>query len=253
MSSTTPGRDESDDFNSKKNPPPQREKPSLSIRRRDSERRRREEIHTSFKKLEDVLSRSRGEDVIHGRKWDREKIVHGATEHIKEQEERLASLRSELSKIAAQVDDIRSEKVELRADKLYLKEELEKLQEENQRLRHDNRILIQSMNKEQHWPAPDMTDFQAPEPATMYEVAPPPEPGSHSHPQAGSVVDQTQVQQATPPGVQTQGVQNDQPLLGMQSNARGSQEQFQQQPRRQADNEEIEQYNWDAFDGSNLL
>ncbi|KAJ8906850.1 hypothetical protein NDN08_003334 [Rhodosorus marinus] len=245
MSSTTPGREESDDFNSRKYPPPPPEKPSLSIRKRDSERRRREEIHTSFKKLEDVLCRSRGEDVIHGRKWDREKIVHGATEHIKEQEERLASLRSELSKIAAQVDDIRSEKVELRADKLYLKEELEKLQEENQRLRHDNKILIQSMNKEQHWPSPDMTDFQAPEPATMYEVAPPQEPVSH--PQPGSVVDPTQIPQARPPAVQ-----NNQPLIGMQGNARGTQDQF-QQPRHQVEHEESEHYNWDAFDGSNLL
>jgi len=129
---------------------------------------------------------------------------------------------------------------------LYLKEELEKLQQENQRLRQDNKILIQSMNKEQHWPSPDMTEFQAPEPATMYEVAPPIEPGSH--PQPRSVVDSTQIPQARPPGDQ-----NNAPFIGMQGNPRGSQDQFQQQPRHQVEHEESEQYNWDAFDGSNLL
>uniref|UniRef100_A0A7S2ZKT8 Uncharacterized protein n=1 Tax=Rhodosorus marinus TaxID=101924 RepID=A0A7S2ZKT8_9RHOD len=102
----------------------------------------------SFKTLEAVLSSCRGEEIIRGKKWDREKIVHGATEHITEQEQRLGILRAELAKISATVEDVRNEKVELRADKLYLSEELEKLKEENKRLRQDNKILRQPMNRE---------------------------------------------------------------------------------------------------------
>ncbi|KAJ8903416.1 hypothetical protein NDN08_004524 [Rhodosorus marinus] len=150
---------------------------SLAVRKRVSERRRREEIHTSFKTLEAVLSSCRGEEIIRGKKWDREKIVHGATEHITEQEQRLGILRAELAKISATVEDVRNEKVELRADKLYLSEELEKLKEENKRLRQDNKILRQPMNRE-HWGGPDMTGFQAPEPIPMYQVAPPPQAGA---------------------------------------------------------------------------
>lgn len=102
----------------------------------------------SFKDLEGLLSEARGEKLIKGRKWDKEKIVYGAVEHIQSQEARLKSVRQELEQLETILMELRGEKVELRADKVYLKDELEKLREENRRLRSDNLVLREAMSKQ---------------------------------------------------------------------------------------------------------
>lgn len=101
-----------------------------------------------FKDLEELLTQVRGEEVIKGRKWDKERIVFTATEFIREQKARMNSIQTEVKQIETEVDDLRNEKLELRADKSYLKDELAKLREENKRLKKDNITLWQSMRKE---------------------------------------------------------------------------------------------------------
>eukprot|EP00188_Purpureofilum_apyrenoidigerum_P004404 Plantae.Rhodophyta-Purpureofilum_apyrenoidigerum.ctg49688.p1 GENE.Plantae.Rhodophyta-Purpureofilum_apyrenoidigerum.ctg49688~~Plantae.Rhodophyta-Purpureofilum_apyrenoidigerum.ctg49688.p1 ORF type:complete len:276 (-),score=65.40 Plantae.Rhodophyta-Purpureofilum_apyrenoidigerum.ctg49688:57-839(-) len=143
----------------------------LSDRKRASERRRREEIHASFKDLERLLTETRGEEVIKGRKWDKEKIVNGASEHIRHQETRITTIHGELEQMGKELDELRSEKVELRADKTYLKEELVKLREENSRLRNDNITLWQAI-RNKDWHAQPQPVLRAPEPVAMYQLAP---------------------------------------------------------------------------------
>ena len=104
----------------------------------------------SVKALHDVLeSTAGGSDAKSTAKFDVERTITGAMEHIAHQEAEIAKLEVELRSIRAEMNDLQNEKLEFRRDKAYLKAHIDRLNDDNRKLKEIQIALMRERRRHQ--------------------------------------------------------------------------------------------------------